>query len=167
MNRLLLTAMLWHWALSFTTAQDAALFNQVIASTGKTAVQQGLTFTYTVGEAVIPTFTVGDFTLTQGFHQPEHTRIVSVDAPGFAGWDIEAFPNPVSEFLVIRYNSGQDANLSLTVVDLFGRSVLTGFLLTEPAGSKIDCRAWQPGVYVLLLQDSNTRRTASVRVIRL
>lgn len=167
MNRLLLTAMLWHWALANSSAQDATLFNQVIASTGKSAVQQGLIYTYTVGEAVIPTFTIGDYTLTQGFNQPEQTRIVSIDDPGFVDWQVEAFPNPVTSFLTIRYTAFPDRTLRVTVVDLLGRIVLANYLLDEPAGTQLDCRSWQPGVYLLRLEDATTHSTATARIVRL
>ncbi len=159
--------MLWHCALVCSSAQDATLFNQVIASTGKSALQQGLIFTYTVGEAVVPTFTIGDFTLTQGFHQPEQTRIVSVEAPDFVDWQVEAFPNPVADFLTIRYAAQADKTLRVTVTDLLGRIIISDFPLTQPDGTQLDCRSWQPGVYVLLLQEPSTHSSATARIVRL
>ena len=167
MNRFILTTLLWLWVLYSGTAQDATLFNQVIGSTGHVAVQQGRTYAYTVGEVVIVTVGSDNRTLTQGFHQPEHTRIVSVGDPDFADWDINVFPNPVSEALTIRYSADKGSTLTATVVDLVGKVVLHNQPLSVPDGSTLDCHNWQPGVYFLILQDPVGRESSTVRIIRL
>ncbi|MBK8967786.1 MAG: T9SS type A sorting domain-containing protein [Saprospiraceae bacterium] len=167
MNRFILTTLLWLWMLFTSSAQDATLFNQVIGSTGHVAVQQGLTYAYTVGEAVIVTVGSDKRILSQGFHQPEHTRIVSVGDPDFANWDIHVFPNPVSEVLTIRYSADKGASLTATVVDLVGKVLLQRQPLSDPHGSILDCRSWQPGVYFLILQDPVGRGSSTVRIVRL
>ncbi len=167
MGRLLLTAMLWHWAFNCSTAQDATLFNQVIGSTGHVGVQQGMTFAYTVGEVVITTFSSGNRTLTQGFHQPEHTQIVQVNDPDFSGWDINVFPNPVTDILTVRFSPDKGTALTATVVDVAGRLLLSDARLNEPDGSLIDCTAWPPGVYFLILKDPVSRGSATARIVRL
>jgi len=167
MNRFILTTFLWLGAFYTASAQNATLFNQVIGATGHIAVQQGLIYTYTVGEAVIVTLGSDNRILTQGFHQPEHTRIVSVGDPDFTGWDIQVFPNPVSEELTIRYSSEKGTALTATVVDLVGKVVLHNQPLSEPTGSTLDCRSWQPGVYFLILHDPVGRGSSTVRIIRL
>jgi hypothetical protein len=167
MSRLLLTTALWHLALCFSAAQDARLFNQVVASTGNVAVQQGLNYAYTVGEVVIFTGSVGDFTLTQGFHQPEQTKIVSVDQPELADWNIEVFPNPVTDRLTVRFSTEKGSALRVNVLDLLGKVILDAHPLSEPTGSFIDCSLWQPGVYFLQLLDPQSRAHATVRIVRL
>lgn len=167
MSRLLLTIAVWHLALTFSAAQDARLFNQVVASTGTFVTQQGLNYSYTVGEVVIPTLSVGNFTLTEGFHQPEQTKIVSVDQPDWEDWKIEAFPNPVTERLTVRFSSEKENTLLFGVSDLLGRVILERQPLPEPSGSFIDCTSWQPGVYFLQITDSLSRSGATVRIVRL
>lgn len=167
MNRFLLTAMLWHCALVFSAAQDATLFNQVVGTTGRFAVQQGRTFAYTIGEVVIPTLSSSNVVLTQGFHQPEQTQIVSVGDPDLTDWDILVYPNPVSEALTVRYAPDKGSMLTATVVDLLGRVILTDQPLADPSGTVLDCRLWQPGVYFVILTDPISRATAMTRVVRL
>jgi len=167
MNRFLLTALLWHCVLIVSTAQDATLFNQVVGTTGRFAVQQGRTFAYTIGEVVIPTLSSSNVVLTQGFHQPEQTRIVSVGDPDLTDWDILVFPNPVSEVLTVRYSPEKGSVLTATVVDLVGRVIITDQPLADPGGTLLDCRLWQPGVYFLILTDPVSRATAMTRVVRL
>ncbi len=167
MNRFLLTAMLWHCALTYGATQDATLFNQVVGSAGRFAVQQGRTFSYTIGEVVIPTLSSANYVFTQGFHQPEQTRIVSVGDPDLTDWNILVFPNPVSEDLTVRYSPDKGSMLSATVVDLIGRVILTDQPMFDPNGTVLDCRLWQPGVYFVILTDPVSRATAMTRVIRL
>lgn len=167
MSRLYLTAMLWHCALFISVAQDAAVFNQVVASTGHVAVQQGLTYSYTVGEVVISTFSANNRTLTQGFHQPEQTQLVYVQEPGLNDWALEVFPNPVSDVLTVRFNSQDGGGLSATVLDLLGKVILSELPLTEEDGSTIDCRLWEAGVYFLVIQHPRSQAIATTRIIRL
>ncbi|MEQ1746902.1 MAG: T9SS type A sorting domain-containing protein [Saprospiraceae bacterium] len=167
MNRFLSTTLLWLCALAVGGAQDASLFNQVIGSTGRFAVQQGRTYAYTVGEVVIPTFSTATHVFTQGFHQPEQTKIVSTGDPDLTDWDIRVFPNPVSEALTVQFSSEKGALLRATVVDLVGRVVLADQPVQEPAGTVLDCRLWQPGVYFVILTDPISRATAMTRVVRL
>ena len=167
MSRLLLTTATWLLALFYCAAQDARLFNQVVASTGNIAVQQGLSYAYTVGEVIIFTGSFDNFVLTQGFHQPEQTRIVSVDQPPLADWNIEVFPNPVSDRLTVRFSPEKGTALRVSVTDLPGRIILADQLLTEPNGSSLDCSAWQPGIYFLRIHDPQSRADATVRVVRL
>ncbi|MBK9338677.1 MAG: T9SS type A sorting domain-containing protein [Lewinellaceae bacterium] len=167
MNRFLLTTALWLCALVYSAAQDATLFNQVVGSTGRFAVLQGRTYSYTVGEVVIPTEASSNRILTQGFHQPEQTRLVSVGDPELTAWDINVFPNPVSDLLTIRFSSEKGAALSATVVDAVGRVILTDHPVADPSGTALDCRSWQPGIYFLILTDPLSRASAMTRVIRL
>lgn len=167
MSRFTLTTAMWLLALSCCAAQDARLFNQVVASTGNVATQQGLTYAYTIGEVVISTFSAGNFTFTQGFHQPEHTSIVSVDQPELADWNIEVFPNPATDRLTVRYSDEKGNALRVSVLDLLGRVILDQQPLIEPGGSLIDCSTWQPGVYFLQLLDPQSRAGATVRIVRL
>lgn len=167
MNRFILTALLWHAALCCSIGQAASIFNQVIGSTGHSAVQQGRTYSYTLGEVFTATLKSTNRILTQGFHQPEHSRLVSIGAPDFIDWDVQVFPNPVSDLLTIRFDSDKGTALRATVVDLVGKVILHGQLLIDPDGSTLDCRAWQPGVYFLILKDPAGSGQATTRLIRL
>lgn len=167
MNRLQLTAMLWLSVLACCTAQDPRIFNQVVASTGNYGVQQGLSYTYTVGEVVIATLSSTERTVTQGFHQPEHTSIVTVSDPDFSDWGIEVFPNPATDFLAVRFSADKGQRLAVNVFDVVGRAMLLNQPLTEPDGSLIDCRIWQPGVYFVQLLDPSSKATTTVRIVRL
>ena len=166
MNRYLFFALFWCLSPNISFAQDYETALQVISTSGKTGTQGGLTFHYTIGEPVISTLSGNTRKLTQGFHQPEFGT-VSTYNPGLADWDIEVFPNPTADALTIRFSDEKGAMLRASVFNLLGQSMLANQSLTQPDGSRLDCSAWQPGVYILQLQDPATLGIASMRFIRL
>ncbi len=166
MNRSLLTTAWWLLAILFCQAQDATVFNQVIGTTGRSAVQQGRSYSYTLGEVAIITLRSNSRILTQGFHQPEQTRLVSVFTPGFEAWEVQVFPNPVSSQLTVRFSSEHGAALRASVFDLLGRQVVNHLMLTDSEGSTLDCQSWEPGVYFLILSDPAGQGQSTTRIIK-
>lgn len=167
MNRYLFLALSLCLSSGISLAQGAETCIQVISSTGLTATQGGLTFSYTVGEPAITTLAGNTRKLTQGFHQPELCKLVSTNNLDLAAWDIEVFPNPTADALTIRFSDEKGAQLRASVFNLLGQVILSDQILTQPDGSRLDLAAWQPGVYILQLQDPATRGVASVRFVRL
>ena len=167
MNRFLSFALFLCLFSNRSLAQDYETCIQVISASGKTGTQGGLTFTYTVGEPVITTLSGDTRKLTQGFHQPELCTVVSTKDFDLADWDIEVFPNPTANVLTVRFSNAKGNTLRASVFNLLGQAMLTNRPLTQPEGSRLDCAAWQPGVYILQLQDPSTSGVASVRFIRL
>jgi hypothetical protein len=167
MNRFLSLALFLCLFSNLSLAQDYETCIQVISASGKTGTQGGLTFTYTVGEAVITTLSGDTRKLTQGFHQPELCTIVATKDFDLAAWDIKVFPNPTADVLTVRFSNEKGNALRASVFNLLGQAMLTDQILTQPDGSRLDCAAWQPGVYILQLQDPATSGVASLRFIRL
>ncbi|MCS6929168.1 MAG: T9SS type A sorting domain-containing protein [Saprospiraceae bacterium] len=166
MNRCVFIAPLWCiWSISSLFSQNFSLFNRVVGATGQTGVNQNRFFTYTVGEAVTWTGIGKTRLLTQGFHQPEHTRLVYVGEQELASWNITVFPNPTTEVLNIRFSAEAGAYLLASVFDAGGRIIVAQERLSN--GDVLDCRNWQPGFYVLRLTHPGSRASAIVRFIRL
>ncbi len=167
MNRFLMLALTLCSLSEFSQAQDYQTCIQVISSTGKTATQGGLTFSYTVGEPSITTLAGSSRIVTQGFHQPELCQVVSTHNFDLANWNVEVFPNPTSDFLTVRYSTEKGITLHATVFNLLGQVMLDNRLLAPSTGTQIDCAEWQPGVYILQLKDPVTSNVAALRFIRL
>lgn len=167
MNRYLIVAPFVCLSFALCLAQGAENRIQVISAAGKTGTQAGLTFHYTVGEPIITTL-IGDTRIvTQGFHQPELSATVSVNDLNLADWGIEIFPNPTADFLTVRFSDKKIGNLRASVFNLLGQVMLSDYLLNQPQGTQLDCSTWQPGIYILQLQDPSSHAIASSRFIRL
>lgn len=154
----------------FCAAQTYSLCNQVIASTGRSVVKQGNTWAYTVGEPVVSTFIDQSVNrvLTQGFHQPDLCLYVSTNETSeLADWDVLLYPNPTADLLNIQFSAEKGGVLNASVVDLLGHVLISDLHLDTPSGNVLDCSNWQPGIYLLRLQDPESRASATVRFIRL
>lgn len=148
-------------------AQDYENCAQVIGTTGKFAKRGGKTFFYTVGEPVILTLKSARYALTQGFHQPDLCISVATNDLDIAAWQIEVFPNPVSDMLSIRYDAQQGEGLEFSVFNLFGQLIVGQQALSRPSGSFLSTSDWPPGVYILRFHDPATDRSAPVRIVKI
>ena len=167
MNRSLIFALIISGFYLQANAQGNSLCQQVVAAAGKNAQQGNRYFSYTVGEPFILTLSSATQTLTQGFHQPEICKLVATDNIELAPWGIEVFPNPTTDFLTVRFEPQAGERLYAQVYDLMGRMVLTSRTLDQPAGTKLDCSDWQPGIYFLQLTNASGTATATHRLVRL
>ncbi len=165
MNRFTLAAFCSLIGLASLFSQSPSFFNQVIGAAGRTGLNQGRHFAYTIGEPVVWTGVGTERILTQGFHQPEHTRLVYVGEPDLSAWNIAVFPNPTANVLNVRFSTEKGAYLLATVFDAAGRVMLSNEHLSD--GDVLDCRQWQPGLYLLTLTDPTSRASAITRFIRL
>ncbi len=144
--------------------QGLSLCQQVIGTTGSSATESGLHYTYTVGEPVIFTLKKQDVdvVLTQGFHQPDVCLPVSTDNPEqWAGWDIQAYPNPVTDYLTLQYTAPTDALVQAKVVNTMGQIVM-GLRATQANGDQIQCTGWAAGMYFLVLFNPETNATVTI-----
>ena len=167
MNRFLLLALLGSAFPILLRAQTIGICNQVLSAAGKSSVQAGRYYAYTVREPFILTLQGNTRDLTQGFHQPDLCQLVATSNLDLAAWSIEVFPNPTADFLHIQYSADQNGMLEASVYDVLGHLIVNRQMLAHPDGSLLDCMSWQAGLYFLQLRDPATQATATVRFIRL
>jgi hypothetical protein len=155
-------------ALGFhAAAQDIFLCRQVVSSSGKTAIRDGVTYMYTIGEPVVFLGLSPDYQLTQGFHQPEVCTMYPVGTLDLSLWGLEVFPNPASDNLTIRYSPLMDGDLRASVFDISGRPVLFRQPITSADGNTLDCSQWQAGVYFIRFEEMGSRAYSTTRIIKL
>ena len=167
MNRFLYTALfLILLIFSHKITAQIGLCNQVVSSTGKAVMLGGRSYTYTVGEPFILTLSTNFYKITQGFNQPDLCIPVITNDLDLADWKLEVYPNPASNQIHIRYAAEKEGKLSAQVFDLLGRTILQDFSIDNPNNTRIDCSAWQPGVYLIQIQDQQSQSSATVRVVK-
>jgi hypothetical protein len=112
----LLMLMLFAWYFSISRGDG----QNIIASAGSQAVKDNTYFCWTIGEGIVETFINTECMLTQGFHQP-FLDVTSVEEVKGLDLTITAFPNPASDFLILRLQGKESTNLKeFTVVFLDG-----------------------------------------------
>jgi len=164
MNRLLFLSCIF---LPFLCAsQNYGLCMQVLASTGGDGVQGNYHVSWTVGELMVATVGASGFKVTQGFHQPDICAPVSTWNVDLELLGIEVFPNPSPGFFNIRYTETEKSALQVAAFDVLGHQILQPQPLDTPEGSLLDATQWPSGVYFLQIQDTRTKGTATIRVLR-
>ncbi len=153
---LLITALL----LSATLVFGQTIQNSVISSTGGSASAGNVKMDFTLGEAVIETFTAGGNTLTQGFHQTNLTLVAIENVELFA--EITIYPNPTSELV----NIDIPQNYNLLDINMFD---VTGKLLKNQANAygkvAFDVSSLATGTYYLQVINPKNEQTKTFKLI--
>lgn len=125
-------------------AQDLA--PEVLASTGGSATNSGISLSWTVGETLTNTASNPNSILTQGFHQSNLSlAALSEQAQGL---QLEIFPNPAYQWLYLRSTTSNRWHWTLFTVH--GRALQNGLLQQQ---AQIDLSAYPSGLYLLRVQD--------------
>jgi Secretion system C-terminal sorting domain len=151
-------------------AQDLQTCRQVIGTSGLSTTENGLRWSYTVGETAV--FTVRNasntYIFTQGFQQPDGCTTSSVTDQNLADdWQLQIYPNPATDRVTIQFALPNDHALSCMVFNQFGQLVKGPQLLTEQNGQQLDCSGWAAGMYFVRLEHPITRQTVTARVVKL
>ena len=135
----------------------------VIGSIGGGGMVGNMNINYTVGEAVINTTKNDSATLTQGFHQSSY--VLTAIKETFAAGAIKIFPNPTTSNLQIHLEVGEPKNISNSLYDELGRSIIT---------SKASAAIWQTdlskfvsGYYLLTVTDLKNLTSSSFKIVKI
>lgn len=91
----------------------------VTACNGKDTLIGTTTWAYTVGEAVVESYTPGSLILTQGFHQPDGYSIIPTQ-PVVQSFTI--YPNPAKANSTLRfYLKADNATMYISIYDMAGK----------------------------------------------
>jgi len=144
------------FAISFSSFGQK-LTPTVVSSGGSYFSAGGYTLSATIGEIAVTTLKSGSLTLTQGFQQPYDIG-TSIKETGL-DWSITAYPNPVSEFLNIRFDLTDPIDLNVEIVDISGRKHLIRELYYVTPGEIVtfDMSGFVRGVYLVRIYTPDWR----------
>lgn len=133
---------------------------EVVATAGNTLSNANGTMSYTLGEVVANTLTIGDKTITQGFHQSMlsvsiESQIKDLD------FSINAFPNPVTTTLTLRIGKENVLGLIYSLYDLGGKLLDQKNLLNAETAIPFD--QLKSGTYIINIHEgSKTLKTFKI-----
>jgi hypothetical protein len=143
---------------SFSYAQSIS--KSVIGMAGKTQSNGGLSVSWTAGEPVVGLMTGGSAQLGNGYYP-------SMDVQALSKEDftmdvaIKIYPNPSSNYL---YAEQKDQHqLRINIVDVNGRIVLENNI---NSGGQIDISNFSIGIYVVQVQDLETKKKNTYKIIK-
>jgi hypothetical protein len=126
----------------------------VIASGGNSVSISGYSVSSTIGQTPFQTFSESTNAITQGFEQPATKLQVN------PGEFIQAFPNPVNDYLNLIFSVSAPKNFTLSIFSLTGSEIQTtkaygiqnGILYT------LDFTNIPNGTYLLHIYDSSVEK---------
>ena len=113
--------------LAFTISLSSSLAQEVISASGGNAEGTGGSVSYSVGQLLFMTHTGETGSVAEGVQQPYEISVVTsvAEAEGI-GLVVSAFPNPVTDHLVLRIDRYDPGNIIYQLFDANGRIVQIG-----------------------------------------
>jgi hypothetical protein len=144
----------------------------VIASSGQDLVNGEKRIAFTVGELVVTTVNGGNYTLTQGFHQPPSLYFTDINKNKDAEISINVFPNPTKDIVNISIRSADfPGSCEVLVFNLYGQTITTNFRrqsMDHGENISIDLSNQAHGAYFIRVFDPvNQKQYTDFKVIKL
>ncbi|NOY38018.1 MAG: T9SS type A sorting domain-containing protein, partial [Chlorobi bacterium] len=114
---------------------------------------------FTLGEVAVTTLRGSNLILTQGFQQPFELDVGTAVQNLPVNWAVEAYPNPVTEYLNIRFSLEKEEDFILQVTDLSGRKLIVKRLFRVAPGQveQLDLTGFSPGIYLVSVTSSDRK----------
>jgi hypothetical protein len=140
-----------------------SLFAQnVVTTAGSSFSSTTGSISFTIGESIAQTMTSGDKVITMGFQQPNITVSI-INEQKYLGYDISAYPNPVSDELKLKLSRDGLKNLEYFLTDMNGKTILHGKV--NGTLTTIYFNQLPSGFYILKVIDNN-REVKTFKVIK-
>jgi len=154
--------------LSAGVSFGQTLSPSVIASAGDVYSNGTVSLAWTLGELAVSTINSGSNLLTQGFHQPELNIPIGISQPK-GQLHVNAFPNPVSDNLVLEVNSSQADKFAVEITDVLGRVVKTSELSygDGKTSQTIRMEGFAPGAYLVKVNTVTGQFSKTFKITKL
>ena len=141
--------------LFYLTSSAQQISREVISPGGNIEKIENMSLNWTLGEIATATVYSGDMILTEGFHQPtllvrqvQHLASRTAELP--EGFEITAFPNPVSAQLQVRLKGdGTIDPVFLVLISADGKILNRQKVDAVTSAHQIDMSSYLAGSYVL------------------
>jgi hypothetical protein len=154
-----------------TNAQEA------IPAAGGNATGQGGSVSFTVGQVVYTTVSSQEHMVSQGVQQPYEISVVtSSEEITLIGFDVQAYPNPATDFVTLRVESALNQHFQPLAYELFD---MTGRVLEKKnisaSHTNIQMKHLAPATYFLKvyhsakatsLRQSSTVQSKTFKIIK-
>jgi hypothetical protein len=114
-------------ALIITTSLHG---QEVIGTAGDFHQNSNVSVSWTIGEPVIETYTTGNAVLTQGFQQPILVSVSIYENPEL-NFEINAFPNPTSDYLNVVISGRNYDKMIYSLFDVSGKLIDSRHIVSE------------------------------------
>ncbi len=146
------------FSMSISSAQE------VIPASGGNAEGSGGSVSYSIGQMFYMTHEGTTGSVSEGVQQPyEISAITGIEEAEGIALVVSAFPNPVTDFLILRVDQYNLENLNFHLFDINGRMVKNGKVIGHE--TIIDMGNLSRTTYLLRLLD-NEKEIKTFRIIK-
>ncbi len=133
---------------------SALSYSQTVSTESFFAASGSLSNSYakvswTLGDLQVLTYSSDNVVLTQGFLQSNLTVTNVVNIKDNNSIELQVFPNPVSDFLNLKYTAVKETSLSFYLYNLNGSLIHSKNANSKDYSETIDFRQFQGGTYIL------------------
>lgn len=143
-----------------------SLERDVIATSGGFESSANMSLSYTVGEAVVETYSQSSLILTQGFQQPLPQSSSGIERPE-PKLSVSAYPNPTTDQVILEMEAPKKQTLSIRVLNFQGKVLETPFerqVFNGKTRFQVNMAGYGPGTYILRLTNNQGERIHTVEV---
>jgi hypothetical protein len=136
---------------SFFKVYSQQLSNTVISAGGNYSSASWGSISATMGEAVITTISASNFTLTQGFQQPQQGG-VGIPSVKNSTPLIALYPNPANSELFLELTMPYASAINYKIFDMNGKELLSGNFTADAMHTtlkKINAENLSSGMYLV------------------
>ena len=163
MKKIALTLVAGIFAVNFINAQQ--ITPQVVASSGGYTQNGGYSVSWTLGEPVIATAQNDSTTLTQGFQQPTY-NVVAITTQTIEGFDVNVYPNPSSDFVVIDWTTDLQNMIYITLFDMAGKMISEQSFAATQDKVSLNMSKLASAQYLLEVKTQNNSVTKIFRITK-
>jgi hypothetical protein len=132
-----------------------------ITSSGGTAIGEGGSATYSIGQLVYTTQIQNNVSIAQGVQQAYEFQVLSNLDVLTTNLTLLAYPNPTSDNFVLSISDNFQDNLAYTLFDIQGKQLLTGDI--RDSKTQITIQNFANGIYFLKV----TKQSLSIKVFKI
>jgi hypothetical protein len=137
---------------------------QAVSTAGGDASGTGGTLSYSVGQVAYITNTENDGTITQGVQQPYEIMVISsIEDKYVISLELSVYPNPVSDYLILKAKDNTSFNLTYRLFDTNGKLLENKKLDGPETNILMDKLA--PSIYYLKVSD-NDKEVKTFKIIK-
>ena len=134
----------------------------VISSSGNHFTGGNHQLSWTMGEPIVNTLSIGNSVLTQGFHQPYNSLFTTNETENMSV-SISVFPNPANESIKIVFPHSGSYHISLN--DLLGKEI-SAFRLNNESFCSVDISDLSCGSYFLRISTLNQQVLSLTKIFK-
>lgn len=152
--------------LIFGVAHSQSIEKQVFASSGNELLNANNQLNFTIGESLVRTVSSSSNSVEQGFWKSAAQITLSTTDFSNQTINLVVFPNPVTDYLNIKFFEDSSSNYIAEVFDITGRKQMANINLNSQNENFINFTNTASGQYIVLITDTTLNKKITYKIIK-